>query len=424
MYALFLSKTKVIEYTPGTVSNNYVEFDQGIFTTRSDTRGSVLYTLEGTEHSFRLHIKDQPSRISVEYASLETTNNPRGSSFELGWRHDGIVSFVLSGKQGSFHSTNPPVDWMQRNRTTLGNRPLSQICILGTHDAGMSVVSQSAVPGGLINDYVLTQSSSILGQLIYGSRYFDIRPQISGGQFWTGHYTGKLGGRGESLASIIDGVNQFLSQSKELVILNFSHTLQSDIEDWRGFNNDEWFSLMQELTKLQHRFKIADQTKAHDLSLFTLDQFIGNGSGAVLCVMEDNGLDLKQFATEGFYKPAQLNVYNEYSDKDDAVVMINDQIDKMKKHMSVDDKQLFLLSWTLTQQVPEWDGNVFSLATKVLNFLKPIRTLAYTANKLLVQRLLPEVGRNAFPNVIYIDFLDSFDYLALTMAVNDKVFNN
>ncbi|RKK64672.1 hypothetical protein BFJ69_g16629 [Fusarium oxysporum] len=410
---------------PGTVSSNYVEFKQGLFVERSDTRGITAYTLEGTDCSFRIHVSDAPSKIWVELVSLEAVNNPRGSSIQLGWRHDGIVNFILSGKPGSFHTTNPPVGWMHQNLATLGPRPLSQICMLGSHDSGMSFVSHSDIPSGLIDDYVLCQATPVHGQLAYGARYFDVRPQISGGGFWTGHYTGKIGARGESLASIISGVNSFLSQYPELVILNFSHTLQTDVGgDWRTFNDDEWRRLLGELLKLENRYVVQDEKKAQDLSLIPLEDFIGNGRGAVVCVVENEGLDMRDFKNKGFYKPSQLNVYNQYSNTDDAVVMVSDQINKMKGHMPTKDKQLFLLSWTLTQQAPSWNGNLVDFATKVVAFLKPIRVLAYTCNKELVTRLLPVVNNTSFPNVVYIDYVDNSDYTALVVAVNDKVFNN
>ncbi|KAF5662965.1 variant-surface-glyco phospholipase C [Fusarium heterosporum] len=415
---------EVIE--PGSVSGTYVEFDHGIFTTRSDTNGYVVYDLEGTNHSFTVKVRDSPSNISVELGSVAAVNNPKGSTINLGWRHDGNVSFVLSGKEGSFHTLNPPIDWMQQSLSTMGKRSLSQICMLGTHNAGMSFVSHSDFPNGLVDDYVLCQSTPVLGQLTLGSRYLDVRPLISAGEFWTGHYASKIGGRGESLASIIAGINQFLSHTPELVIVNISHTLQTDTGAvWREFDLGEWHRLLRELLKLDHLFVVRDQKKAQDLSLVTLDEYIGNGRGAVICVIENESLDLgDEFRDKGFYKPSQLNVRNEYSNKDDAVVMVHDQLTKMKGHMSTGDKRLFLLSWTLTQQVPDWDGDIIGLITKVLSFLKPIRTLAYTCNKELVTYLLPEVSNSSFPNVVYIDYLDSSEYVALVMAVNDKIFNN
>jgi hypothetical protein len=92
--------------------------------------------------------------------------------------------------------------------------------------------------------------------------------------------------------------------------------------------------------------------------------------------------------------------------------------------MSAKDKRLFLLSWTLTQQAPQWDGDVVTFVKVAPRSLKPIKKLAYTCNKELFTRLLPEVSDKSFPNVVYIDYLDNQDYAALVVAINDKVFNN
>lgn len=314
---------------------------------------------------------------------------------------------------------------MQKCRGTLGHRPLSQICMLGTHDSGMSTTSHSLVPVSVIDPYVLCQSEDIHGQLLKGARYFDIRPQLYKGEWCTGHYTGKVGARGESISSIIDGVNKFTKNNGELIIINFSHSLQSDVEEWREFNKDEWHSLMKELLKLDHLFIETDKSKANNLSCLKLDDFIGSGKAAVVCIIEEWGnMSLGDYAHKGFYKSAQFNVRNEYSNKDETDIMVSDQLEKMKGHMSAHDKRLFLLSWTLTQQVPEWIGSVRSLADSVGDALKPIKVLAKDCNKELFTRLLPEVSEKSFPNVVYIDYLNNMEYLALVIAINDKVFNN
>jgi hypothetical protein len=74
--------------------------------------------------------------------------------------------------------------------------------------------------------------------------------------------------------------------------------------------------------------------------------------------------------------------------------------------------------------VPEWVGSVRSLADSVGDALKPIKFLARDCNKELFTRLLPEVSEKSFPNVVYIDYLNNKEYLALVIAINDKVFNN
>ena len=356
-------------------------------------------------------------------------NNAEGSWLNLGWVHDGVVYFVLSGKDGTFNSSNPPVDWMQKSLRTLGKRPLSQICMPGTHDAGMGKITWADhIPDFIIDKFTQTQSYEISYQLHYGSRFLDIRPTISRGDFWTGHYSGKLGARGQSIATIIDDINNFTAENAELVIVNLSHALQTD-DNFRYLNQDEWNRLMQAMLRLNHRYTLTDQSKAKDLSLLSLNEFIGQGKAAVICVVEaPPEIKIGDYAQQGFYFPSQLNVYNEYSNTNDCVKMVQDQLGKMKNHMSTDDKRLFLLSWTLTQQPPPTinveDPDSWSKIVPWAEQLKSIRDMAYSANKAIMIQLLPVVGLSAFPNITYIDFMENSNYAALAMAINDRVFNN
>ena len=252
--------------------------------------------------------------------------------------------------------------------------------------------------------------------------------------WWTGHYdfNTKMGARGQSVRSIINDVNRFASQAMELIILNLSHAVNTD-DKFRELNQGEWDELMDELLKLNNRFKCLDEAKANDLSLLSLNEFIGGGKAAVICVVEAPAhIKLGRFAKEGFYTPNQLNVYNDYADTPDCVEMRNNQLKKMRKHYSTESKELFLLSWTLTQKMPS--GLDFNSVSAIMRSVvkleawgrsfKSLKDMAYSANKALMLELLPEVGHKSFPNVVYIDFIDHTCYAALAIAVNDRVFNN
>src|SRR5689334_21145270 len=74
----------------------------------------------------------------------------------------------------------------------------------------------------------LCHGRNIHGQLMAGSRWFDIRPVIgNGGQLLTGHYSGQkapvFGINGQALADIVDDVNRFTAANPELVVLSLSH---------------------------------------------------------------------------------------------------------------------------------------------------------------------------------------------------------
>lgn len=185
-------------------------------------------------------------KCQVYFSALSTPSQAQGSTFNLGWAHDGHMTFVLSGKPSTgFWSTGGPADWMHRNLPTIGGRTLKQLAMPGTHDAGMSTITGSTAFGGKCNGQ--TQTQNIGGQLALGSRYFDIRPAISefaqldnldgvadnllsgGGNYYTGHYgfvsplNSWQGTNGESIDNIINDINSFTANNKELVIINLSH---------------------------------------------------------------------------------------------------------------------------------------------------------------------------------------------------------
>ena len=67
---------------------------------------------------------------------------------------------------------------------------LKEMCMLGSHDAGMYILNGGTIKA--LEHNTLTQSKSIHEQLNCGARYFDIRPVIgNGGKYLTGHYTDK-----------------------------------------------------------------------------------------------------------------------------------------------------------------------------------------------------------------------------------------
>ncbi|MCJ1389915.1 hypothetical protein MMC18_002772 [Xylographa bjoerkii] len=114
--------------------------------------------------------------------------------------------------------------------------------------------------------------------------------------------------------------------------------------------------------------------------------------------------------------------------------MREDQLQKLRNHSSspTHKDQLFLLSWTLTQQKPadlrpeDWLDPAKAIAKLLpwLAKLKAIRVMAYSANKSLMVDLLAHVNAEAFPNILYVDYIQTRDCAALAMAVNYLVYGN
>lgn len=118
--------------------------------------------------------------------------------------------------------------WMTdlyNNAVGFNARPLHQITIPGTHDAGCYVDHLYG------NFQSRTQTQTIGQQLAGGIRYFDLRPYqanyVTGRSFWTFHgpfYTGgQIDGPNGILAQITNFMANLAPGDRELVILNFSH---------------------------------------------------------------------------------------------------------------------------------------------------------------------------------------------------------
>ncbi|GJE88633.1 PLC-like phosphodiesterase [Phanerochaete sordida] len=399
----------------GQVRPVYVEWKEGILVDESNDGGEVHYSVQGTSSTFQVEARAPSGQydLQVYYDGLSTANNPQGSIIKLGWKHDGDVVFILSGREGHFSSTNPPSDWMQQNLATLGARPLRHLCIPGSHDSGMSTVDGKTPLANANN--VLTQSEPIATQLFLGARYFDTRPVIAGGAYKTGHYSdidvlGWQGANGQSFAQIVAAVNAYTRDHHELVVLNLSHDRNTDAgRDFQAFTQAEWDALFEQLLALEHRF-VAPDPENVDLTRLPLNDFIGRGAAAVVVVVQPDAPDiaLGRYAREGFYFYRQFDAYNSYANKDHLEDMVADQLDKMRAvRGGAPDAQLFLLSWTLTQAAQDivTDGRILSLAAK--------------ANPAIFRELPSAVDAKTYPNILYIDDFSHSDITALAMAIND-----
>ncbi|HEX4965698.1 MAG TPA: hypothetical protein VF173_33110, partial [Thermoanaerobaculia bacterium] len=392
----------------GSTFTQYVEWSQGVFENWSEDSGVVTFSLQGTDQSFQL----QANRVAgnfdlrVVLTNLSTVGNPQGSTIDLGWNHDGIVNFALAGEVGSFTSSGAPNAWMHENLGMLGNRSLRHLCIPGAHDAGMSQLNGGTFFGASCN--TITQTQDVFHQLQSGARYFDIRPVVHAGQFYTGHYScginvlgidfGCQGANGESLDSIIRGVNAFTATHKELVILYLSEDYNTDAGEpsYPRLTQDEWNRLLTELSDLDHRYVLPLPAASFvDLTSLPLASFIADQAAVLVVAAPSNqAVTLGSFAAEGFYTPQNFPVFNRYSGSDNLTLMQNDQRTKLQAQRPNPDANYFLLSWTLTQVGDEPVGCLSGSAPSVLD-------LAAQAYPSLYQQVLPASNGQTYPNILY-----------------------
>lgn len=336
------------------------------------------------------------------------------------------LSLKLSGLHSAFAQTasGPSTAWMQNNLSVLGSRTLRQICMPGTHDAGMS----SIVSGTGFSDScnTQTQTTNILGQLQAGSRYFDIRPVISSGQYLTGHYSdigsGSVnswqGGNGESIQSIISDINTFTADNEELIILNLSADLDTDLgnSSYAPFTQTQWNSLLQILQEGISNLFVYSGSSSPDLTSLTLNSFIGAGKPAVVVIVSPagSGITLGSYTNQGFYPATSFAAYNVYTDTNSLNSMISDQLTKMKAQRTTPNSGFFILSWTLTQ-----DSEQAAFCALTGGSTTSILDLANSANAQLSQ-ILPACTAQSYPNVIYVDNISSgLGLAAIAMQINN-----
>lgn len=408
--------------TAGSTATVYVEWVE--WARPASQYGYVTFYLEGTDQSFRIAANAVGGyNLRVGFTNLSTLGNPQGSVIDLGWKHNGYHYFILSGVVGSFTSSRPPNAWMHESLGLLGNRSLRNLCIPGSHDAGMSDLGTGTLGAKRCN--TVTQEKRVLDQLHSGVRYFDIRPVISGGQFKTGHYTdtgtilGWQGGNGQFLADIIQDVNTYTDSQQELVVLYLSHDRNTDVS-YQPFTNGEWCRLLSELTRLNHRFAVPNPAPMN-LTTLTLGTFIGQGAAVVVVVKPDDpnvNLDnLGCSVPTGFYKAERFPIFDSYSGTDLLNTMQEDQLAKLHAQRTSPDAASFLLSWTLTQSSDQAvDCDLFPPFVDAPSILE----LAAGANPFLYQNVLPASNYQTYPNILYIDKVESPDIAALALAVNSK----
>lgn len=417
----------------GTAAKVYVEWGQK--GRQKDDAGEAFYNIAGTNDGFEvLGRKPDDFQLTINMNGMATKQSPQGSKIELGFRHDRAVDFIVSTDElGDWWSnTGDLTDWMHQSLDTLGNRTLKQITMPGSHDAGMSEFNAGTIGAHFTNSQ--TQYLNFYDQLAAGSRYFDLRPVISGGEFKAGHYSGIediwLGGNGAKIADIINQVNDFTAKYQELVIINLSHTLDTD-NDYKELNQEQWNKLFEQLKGINNRFTVENPEKT-DFSSNTLGSFINDRASVFIIAQLPGGVELGDYASQGFFHQDNFPFYDSYANTNDYEKMKNDQLDKLKaeRNLVANDAErkdkFHIFSWTMTQQpedVLNFENAIMNLATKVYDDLFVDAFNAFT----------PE----SFPNVLYVDAIGirdkpvkfpydkpagvgkNADIISLAMAINN-----
>jgi len=397
---LFLA-LPAIDKDSGKAERVYVEF--GTKGTTRDDAGEAYYNVAGTSNKFSV-IARKPSdyMLTISLDGMSTKQSAQGSKVDLGFRHDAAVNWIMSTDEAGkwWSNSGTYTDWMQQSMGSLANRTLRHICMPGSHDAGMNTFKPGTIGANFANSQ--TQYLDFYQQLMAGSRYFDLRPVISNGQWVSGHYSALgdiwVGGNGQSIADIVRQVNDFTAKYHELIIINLSHALDTD-NDYKDLTQAQWNSLFDTLKAVKNRYTVPDPGTT-DFSSKVLGDFITDRASVFILAQLPSGITLNSYGSQGFYNYANFPIFDSYSNTNNRATMKTDQFQKLRNNRNVvsdtaSRKDIFhILSWTLTQQ-----------AEDVLNFDRAIMNMAAEAFDELVSEAWNAFTPMSFPNVLYVDAL-------------------
>lgn len=388
-----------------------------------DTKGSVrvddnadyYFDVVGTNHRF--HIKaTQNDKEKYYYRTIWDM-----TEWGLGYKEfknpdaEVAVNFVITGSEEYGYYTSmdwasSPQGWMQALRPVIKDRQLRHIIMPGTHDSGMGRWTHS---WGGVPANTQTQDLNFYEQLVAGSRWFDLRVveyRDSDQEYLAAHVNDELsgyalGGGGESVEDIINGINKFTTETPgEVVFLwvrylnRLSNAMVGHKADTRLMNI--WFDKFKLINNRCKGFDTGLTMDKRNMSEF-MDN--NNGNGCVIIIF-DPGRDVedgapKALPAEGIYETSRLNRYDHWSETNDVKKLVSDQTGaysgtRVSTQDNSDDKDKVLISqWLLTPK----DADVV--------FGPPLdRAALNAANQLLyffgVNAMTPE----GYPTVLMVDY--------------------
>ncbi|KAI1863819.1 uncharacterized protein JN550_009317 [Neoarthrinium moseri] len=385
----------------------------------SDTAGEAYYRIATTDKTWHVTadwVDDKDMvRNRIAYDGLSTKNVAKGNIIDLDWPsldYDrGLTNqWVLTGSEqyGYWSSTNPPVAWMKSILPIIGDRMLKHVCIPGSHDAGMSKIDGHTGAGTASNTQ--TQVLDIYGQLLKGSRWFDVRPCLgNGGAQHLCHYSTvagvSQGGNGIKVDEAIDMVNHFMRDHPgELVILDLNNDCGYDTDagslDYPRLTADQWAPIWKKF-----RDNIENPCKRYtdidpDLTSITMNDYIGDGVGCVLTLARSiPGVSTSEAdPAKGFYHSNSFPRIGDFSSTDDMRTLAEDQVAKMTMNRAIkgdgaagNHDSFFVLHWETTISFDTLDI--------------PIAALAAQAQSSLFWYAYHMFTPYSYPSVLYVDML-------------------
>ncbi|KAK3994196.1 PLC-like phosphodiesterase [Cladorrhinum sp. PSN332] len=297
---------------------------------------------------------------------------------------------------------------------TIKDRPIRHLIMPGTHDAGMSTISNKIVSLG--TEYnTQTQGINIYDQLRAGSRWFDLRiasihPNDDAGKnngFWILHINDELaetaiGNSGESLDDVVNEVNRFTRENPgEVIFFTVRYLVGRFNVPNRGpiyWSPKVLNDFISKLRGINNRCPNLDLSTGfqNQKAKYFMDQ--NNGKGCVVLML--NGQNLKglekESVADGIYNTGRMQVRDQWSDKMKVNEMAPDQVSNwqaLQRGGSADYGQFYIGQWLVTPDA------IASTAMGLENFA------VQQTNPSLYWSGVNSITPDRWPNVLMVDYI-------------------
>ncbi|BCS26648.1 phosphatidylinositol-specific phospholipase C domain-containing protein [Aspergillus puulaauensis] len=399
----------------GRSRQNIAHYTERAGANQVDTNGEAYYSIEGTDKKFVIRattrVPDRHPRRTV----IDLSGMGLGQREYLDPRPEVPVTLVITGSDshGFMASLNHGTgNWMKQIYDVIKDRPLQHIVMPGTHDAGMSTISNQITSiGSKANTQ--TQALNIYDQLRVGARWFDMRilsvhqSNTDDYAFWVAHVNDEtaavpIGNTGESLSNIVDEINKFTSENPgEIIFIKLRYLIgirkvPGGAIKWDNDIVDNFFS---ELKKVNNRCGNLDTNTEFQRQKASYFMEQNDGAGCVVFLLNGDNIPdgvTSSSISEGLYPASQMAVNDHWSDLPTTKPVAEDQT-------SV---------WSGINRVEPFTDDEF-LISQWLVSADALQTTALTIQNIAIMPTNPALywaGVNAmsptqWPNVILVDYI-------------------
>lgn len=305
-----------------------------------------------------------------EFGSLDTPGVAIDCNGSMAIQTHSSKKFLPSNDRSLQYSTSLFIDrlkWMEGESQYLSGKHLYEICMPGSHDAGIFNINASSkriafsncqpeqmstFPASFVVPFAKTQDLSIIDQLKVGVRFFDLRPHYDNNRVagdssaFYAYHGGLLGG---SFITMLDDLRTFMNSTHgEVVVLrlgwfsNFDKLLFVQNEVSTDKNHKALVKLIQSYLG-DYLYK--NSTGAKSYCNLTYDEVVNSGNVSSKVIVLYDGQNDLFYKDNGFF--SFNGEYDNYSNTTNYEQMRADQLSKLKSNYSKPGN-LFLLNWALT----------------------------------------------------------------------------